>query len=361
MSKKIQRRGFFIKKRSKANSYKKWVISCIAALGLIYGYIFFWPVVPAQSNPPNSSSYKVKILPQSSLASISDQLKEQGVFTTRIGLQIGARLLLVGSKLKPGTYLLPPRASLGKVLLQIARGDRVRESLAIIPGMTIWQLRSIVDAHPALIHQTKGMSSKELLQNLGLAYPGDEGIFLPDTYIFDPDEPDLNIYRKASQAMQRQLTQTWAQREASSPLRSPYELLILASIVEKETGRSSDRGMVAAVFTNRLNKGMLLQTDPTVIYGIGAKFDGNLRKSDLRQDSPYNTYMRKGLPPTPIAMPSKESIQAAIHPAVSNALYFVAKGDGSSHFSKSLDEHEAAVNIYQRKPSSKTSTSNAIH
>lgn len=359
MSKKIQRRGLFIEKRPMGLPFLKWVFACLALFGLIYAYIFLLPVVPNQSNNSNQQVYKVKILPQSSLSSIATQLREQGIATTNIELQAGARLLWVGSKLKPGTYLLPLHASLGKLLLQIARGDRIRESLAIIPGMTIWQVRAIVDSHPALIHQTKGMSSKVLLQNLGLSYPGDEGIFLPDTYIFDPDEPDINIYRRASQAMQKQLAKTWDQREISSPLRSPYELLVLASIVEKETGRSSDRGMVAAVFTNRVNKGMLLQTDPTVIYGIGPKFNGNLRKTDLRQDSPYNTYMRKGLPPTPIAMPSKESLHAAAHPAISNALYFVAKGDGSSHFSKSLNEHESAVNTYQRKSSSKTSAANA--
>ena len=199
------------------------------------------------------------------------------------------------------------------------------------------------------------MTSKELLQSLNLSYPNDEGIFLPDTYIFDPDEPDLNIYRRAAQGMQKQLTQSWDQKQADLPLNTPYELLILASIIEKETGRSSDRDMVSAVFVNRLNKGMPLQTDPTVIYGIGPKFDGNLRKADLRKDTSYNTYLRKGLPPTPIAMPSKESILAAAHPAKSNALFFVAKGDGSSHFSQSLKEHESAVDRYQRKIAPKNS------
>ena len=263
--------------------------------------------------------------------------------------QVSARALFVGSKLKPGTYLLPTEASLGKILLQIARGDRVRESIAIIPGMTIWQLRALVDSHPALIHQTKGISSKALLQSLNLTYPGDEGIFFPDTYVFDPDEPDINIYRRASVAMQKQLLQAWDQKDPSSPLKTPYELLILSSIIEKETGRSSDRGLVAAVFLNRLNQGMKLQTDPTVIYGIGKGFDGNLRKADLRKDSPYNTYMNKGLPPTPIAMPSKESLIAAVRPAQSKALYFVSKGDGTSHFSQTLGEHESAVDRYQRK------------
>ena len=203
--------------------------------------------------------------------------------------------------------------------------------------------------HPALIHQTKGMSNKNLLQSLNLSYPSDEGLFLPDTYIFDPDEPDLNIYRRAAQAMQKQLNQAWEQKEPGLPLKTPYELLILSSIIEKETGRSSDRDKISAVFINRLNKGMPLQTDPAVIYGIGPKFDGNLRKADLRKDTAYNTYMHKGLPPSPIAMPSKESILAAAHPAKSEALFFVAKGDGSSHFSQSLKEHESAVDRYQRK------------
>jgi UPF0755 protein len=349
MSRKIQSRSLFTKKKTKDRGLKYWLGLLVIFLTLLYGSIFLIPVVPRESNSENTSSYKVKINPQSGISSIAKQLHEQGLSINAFVLQVGARSLFIGSKLKPGTYLLPSGASLGKVLLQIARGDRVRESIAIIPGMSIWQLRSIIDAHPALIHQTKGMTNKELLQNLNLSYTSDEGIFLPDTYVFDPDEPDLNIYRKAAQAMQRQLTQTWDQRDQGLPLKTPYELLILASIIEKETGRSADRDMVSAVFINRLTRGMPLQTDPTVIYGIGPKFDGNIRKADLRKDTAYNTYMHKGLPPSPIAMPSKESIDAAAHPAKSNALFFVAKGDGSSHFSQSLKEHESAVDRFQRK------------
>jgi len=355
MSRKIQGRSLFSKKKSKDRGLKYWLSLFVLALGLFYAGIFLIPVVPSQSNIDNASIYKAKINPRSSLSSIADQLSEQGLSVNPFIIQVGARSLFVSSKLKPGTYLFPSGGSLGKVLLQIARGDRVRESIAIIPGMTIWQLRKIIDAHPALIHQTKGMSSRELLQSLNLNYPNDEGIFLPDTYVFDPDEPDINIYRRAAQAMQKQLGQVWDQKNAGLPLKTSYDLLILASIIEKETGRSSDRDLVAAVFINRLNRGMPLQTDPTVIYGIGPKFDGNLRKADLRRDTPYNTYMNKGLPPSPIAMPSKESILAASHPAKSNALFFVAKGDGSSHFSQSLKEHEAAVDKYQRKISPKTS------
>jgi len=348
MSRKFQRRTLFIK-HSKFGGWKSFGLSLIAILILVYAAIFLWPVVPSASNIPEGSAYRIKIAPQSGLSSISKQLAAQGISSNVLTFQIAARALFVSSKLKPGTYQLPTRASLGNILLQIARGDRVRESIAIIPGMTIWQLRALIDNHPALIHQTKGMSSKELLQALGLFYPGDEGLFYPDTYIFDPDDSDISIYRRASQAMQKQLNAVWGQKDAALPLKTPYELLILGSIVEKETGRSSDRSLVAAVFVNRLNLNMPLQTDPTVIYGIGPQFDGNLRKADLRKDSPYNTYMRKGLPPTPIAMPSKESLQAVINPAKSDAIYFVARGDGSSHFSKTLKEHESAVDQFQRK------------
>ncbi len=352
MSRKFQRSLFI--KLSIGGGWKSYALIFIFVLLILYGVIFLWPVVPATSNVEKVSAYKVKITPQSGLSAIAGQLSGQGVSTNVVTFQVAARALFVGSKLKPGTYLLAPRASLGNVLLQIARGDRVRESVAIIPGMTIWQLRSLIDKHPALIHQTRGMSSKDLLQTIGLTYPGDEGLFYPDTYLFDPDDSDTSIYRRASQAMQKQLTAAWEQRDSATPLKTPYDLLILASIVEKETGRSSDRSLVSAVFVNRLNLNMPLQTDPTVIYGIGPQFDGNLRKTDLRKDSPYNTYMYKGLPPTPIAMPSKESLLAVMYPAKSEAVYFVARGDGTSHFSKTLKEHESAVDQFQRKRNSST-------
>ena len=355
MSKKFHRRSLFTQKRNSRFGlpcFKKMILAVIVFLAMLYGAIFLFPVVPSQSNTSDDVvNYQVKIKPQSGLGSIADQLSEQGLRVTPLFLKIGATSLLVAGKLKPGTYLLELRGSLGRVLMQMARGDRLRESIAIIPGMTIWQLRDLIDLHPSLVHQTKGISTKELLLSLNLSYASDEGLFFPDTYLFDPDEPDINIYRRSAQAMQKQLTLAWEGRGVQSPIKTPYELLVLASIIEKETGRSSDRDLVAAVFTNRLKKDMLLQTDPTVIYGIGSKFNGNLRKTDLRKDSPYNTYMRKGLPPTPIAMPSKESLHAAAHPADSGALYFVAKGDGTSHFSNSLSEHDAAVDRYQRKPS----------
>jgi len=355
MSRKFQSRTLFVKQPNQ-RPWRSYFVFLAAFIVIFYGALFLWPVVPSQSNTSEDSRYRVKIAPQSGLSAISQQLAAQGISSNAFIFHLAARALFVGGKLKPGTYLLASRASLGNILLQIARGDRVRESLAIIPGMTIWQLRSLIDNHPALMHQTKNMSSAQLMDALNLPYRGDEGLFYPDTYIFDPDDSDISIYRRASQAMQKQLSSAWAEKGSITPLKTAYELLILASIVEKETGRSSDRALIAAVFLNRLNLNMPLQTDPTVIYGVGPKFDGNLRKTDLRKDSPYNTYMHKGLPPTPIAMPSKESLQAVIYPAKSDAVYFVARGDGTSQFSKTLKEHEKAVDQFQRKRSTSTKT-----
>jgi UPF0755 protein len=323
----------------------------IAALLAIvfFGTLFLWGVVPSAANDPvRPGGYTAKVNPKSGVASIALQLRSQGIEVNGILFQLGARALLVHAKLKPGTYLFPLDASTATILLKLARGDSIKESITFVPGTPIWQLRQIVDAHPALEHQTKGLSSVAFSKAVGLSHTNAEGLFFPDTYVFDPGESDLVIYRRAAGAMQKNLANAWSKVPNSNVLKTPYDLLILASIIEKETGKASEREQISAVFHNRLKIGMRLQTDPTVIYGIGPRFDGNLRKVDLRRDSPYNTYMRAGLPPTPIAIPSMESLLAAANPAKSDALYFVAKGDGSSHFSKSLLEHEKAVDQYQR-------------
>ena len=205
-----------------------------------------------------------------------------------------------------------------------------------------------MDNHPDLKHDLRGLSEAQILERMGLTAASLEGLLFPDTYLFDKQSSDLELLARANRAMRRKLDKEWAQRAEGLPYKTPDEALIMASIVEKETGRESDRSLVAAVFVNRLRKGMLLQTDPTVIYGLGEEFDGNLRRRDLLADTPYNTYSRRGLPPTPIAMPGQASIHAALNPAQSDALYFVARGDGSSHFSQTLDEHNNAVNRYQR-------------
>jgi UPF0755 protein len=327
---------------------KLFGIAALFAL-VFFGTLFLWGVVPSTANDPvRLGGYTAKVNPKSGVASIALQLRSQGIEVNGILFQLGARALLVHAKLKPGTYLFPLDASTATILLKLARGDSIKESIAFVPGTPIWQLRQIVDAHPALEHQTKGLSSAAFSKAVGLSHTNAEGLFFPDTYVFDPGDSDLVIYRRAAGAMQKNLANAWSRVPNANVLKTPYDLLILASIIEKETGKASEREQISAVFHNRLKIGMRLQTDPTVIYGIGPRFDGNLRKVDLRRDSPYNTYMRAGLPPTPIAIPSMESLLAAANPAKSDALYFVAKGDGSSHFSKSLLEHEKAVDQYQR-------------
>jgi UPF0755 protein len=327
---------------------KLFGIAVLVAL-FFYGALFFWGVVPSAANDPvRPGGFIAKVNPKSGVASIAQQLRSQGIEVNGILFQLGSRALLVHAKLKPGTYLFPLEASTATILFKMARGDSIKESIAFVPGTPIWQLRQIVDSHPAIQHQTKGLSSAAFSKAVGLSHVNAEGLFYPDTYVFDPGESDLVIYRRAADAMQKNQAKAWSNAPNASPLKTPYDLLILASIIEKETGKASERAQISAVFHNRLKIGMRLQTDPTVIYGIGPRFNGNLRKVDLRRDSPYNTYMRTGLPPTPIAIPSMESLLAAANPAKSDALYFVAKGDGSSHFSTTLAEHEKAVDQYQR-------------
>jgi UPF0755 protein len=207
-------------------------------------------------------------------------------------------------------------------------------------------MRVALDSHPEVRHDTTGLSDTEILRRIGAIETSPEGLFFPDTYLFDRHSSDLDILKRAYRAMRLQLASEWQKRSPGLPYQTPYEALIMASIVEKETGHASDRALVAAVFVNRLRRGMLLQTDPTVIYGIGRQFDGNLRKRDLMSDTPYNTYTRSGMPPTPIAMPGLASLKAVLHPADSDMLYFVSRGDGSSEFSRTLAEHNRAVTKY---------------
>ena len=221
-------------------------------------------------------------------------------------------------------------------------------AVRFIDGWTFKQMRAALDAHEAIKHDTQGMSNEALARKLGIPDALPEGWFFPETYHFSRGATDLSILRRAHKLMQTHLNAQWAKRAGDLPLATPYEALILASIVEKETGKAADRAVVASVFVNRLRINMRLQTDPTVIYGMGEAFDGNLRRRDLQADTPWNTYTRGGLPPTPIAMPGLASLQAALNPAASKMLYFVARGDGSSQFSRTLDEHNNAVNRYQR-------------
>jgi UPF0755 protein len=251
-------------------------------------------------------------------------------------------------RIRAGSYAVQAGITPRQLLDKMVRGDEVLESVRFIEGWTLRQARAALARAPHLKAASGSMSEAELMAALGSPGVAAEGRFFPDTYAYSRGVSDLTVLKRAHQALERRLAQAWGERAPGLPLKSADEALILASIVEKETGRAADRGQIAGVFVNRLRIGMLLQTDPTVIYGLGEAFDGNLRKRDLLADTPFNTYTRGGLPPTPIALPGLASLRAAVRPEPTKALYFVARGDGSSVFSETLAEHNRAVNQYQR-------------
>ena len=251
-------------------------------------------------------------------------------------------------QIKAGSYELERGVTPLSLLRKLVRGDEALRAVTLVEGWTFAQVRTALLKAEQLAPTTRGLEPDLIMKSLGRPGLQPEGRFFPDTYTYSKGSSDLGVLKRALRAMDKRLDAAWAQRAPDTPLTTPEQALILASIIEKETGRPSDRPMIAAVFSNRLRIGMLLQTDPTVIYGLGDKFDGNLRRIDLQTDTPWNTYTRTGLPPTPIAMPGKSALLAAVQPAPSKALYFVARGDGSSEFSADLAAHNRAVNKYQR-------------
>ncbi|MFM0286844.1 endolytic transglycosylase MltG [Paraburkholderia megapolitana] len=321
------------------------VLAAAAAAG---GY--YWSQAPLVLTP---QQLDVTIKPHSSLRSVTLQLRRGGVPVATELFVWMTRLLGLQSQLKSGNYEFKSGVTPYDVLQKLARGDVNEYVATIIEGWTFRHMRSEIDANPALKHDTAGMTDADLLKAIGAqeAPTGNaEGLFFPDTYLFDKNTSDLDVYRRAYRLMQVRLDEAWAVRAPGLPYKSAYDALTMASIVEKETGKASDRALVAAVFANRLRLGMPLQTDPTVIYGLGDSYAGRLHKRDLQTDTPYNTYTRAGLPPTPISLPGVASLQAALNPAQTNALYFVSRGDGSglSIFSDTLGDHNKAVDKYIR-------------
>jgi len=321
------------------------------AVALMISYVAFMALAVPNDAPQASAQnvVRVKINPKSNVTNVANQMAAQGLEVSVWRVQLVARSFFLAKNLKAGVYDFPKGASLASVLAQMARGDSVKLGVTLVEGWTFAQFKAAIDAQPELKKEAKAWSSKQLLSKLDAKEAHPEGLFFPDTYIYEPGDSDLLIYQKAYRAMQVHLNDAWGKRHEGSPIKSPYELLKLASIIEKETGHPDDRGLVSAIFNNRLKIGMKLQTDPTIIYGLGSTFDGDLRKKDLLKDGPYNSYTRYGLPPTPIAIPGKNSLLAAAQPSSSKALYFVAKGDGRSAFSESLVAHNEAVRKYQLK------------
>jgi UPF0755 protein len=295
-----------------------------------------------------SEQIEFTIVPGSSMRVAAREVAAAGVELDPWVLRLLGKLLRVDTLIKAGSYEIAAGITPLELLNKLTRGDVTQAELAFIEGWTFRQMRERLDAHPDLRHDTQDLPEAEIMRLIGAPEAVAEGLFFPDTYFFARRSSDVELLARAYRSMQQHLQHAWQARAPELPYQDPYQALIMASIVEKETGRADDRPLVAGVFVNRLRQGMLLQTDPTVIYGIGQGFDGDLRKRDLLADTPYNTYTRPGLPPTPIAMPGLASLQAALHPASTEALYFVARGDGSSQFSPTLDEHNRAVRRFQK-------------
>lgn len=288
----------------------------------------------------------------SSLRQVAADFSELGLWNTEqdpYWFRLIARKQKLAHKIQTGEYRFPDGSLPLQILQQLASGKVTQYSVTLVEGLNFRDMRQALEQHPKLVATLEGMEPDQLMDVLGFTETNPEGLFLAETYQFTAGSTDVAILKRAYKSMQTLLQREWQQRDPKLPYKTPYEALIMASIIEKETALPEERSRIAGVFVRRLNKGMRLQTDPTVIYGLGEDFDGDLRRKDLRTDTPYNTYTRKGLTPTPIATPGPDSIHAALHPAAGKELYFVASGDGGHKFSTTLKQHNQAVREYLRK------------
>ena len=320
------------------------LIPLLLVLGAASAWWLWFPI------PLPQAVTEVSIEPGTSPKEVAALVAKAGVPVNATLLYLWFRLSGQSRQIRAGSYEWSGQVSPRQILQKLVRGDESSGSVTLVEGWNIRQVREALRKADRLKPDTAQLSDAQLMQALERPGLHPEGRFFPDTYTYSKGSTDLAVLRRAVRAMDRHLEAAWAQRNPKIPLKMPEQALILASIVEKETGLLSDQGQISAVFHNRLVLGMRLQTDPTVIYGMGTRFDGNIRRSDLTTDTPYNTYTREGLPPTPMSMPGRAALHAALHPAASKALFFVARGDGSSEFSATLEEHNRAVNKYQRGP-----------
>ena len=321
------------------------LILLLLLAALAAGGAWWWLNQPLGLTAPN---LELEIEPGTTPRGVAQNVVKAGVQTDARLLYAWFRLSGKDRAIKAGNYELSTGLTPYELLQKLARGEESLRALTIVEGWNWRQVRAALAREEFLKQDSTGLSDEAVMTALGRVGVMPEGRFFPDTYTYAKGSSDMAVLRRAMHSMDRRLADAWAMRAANTPLKSADEALTLASIVEKETGRAADRAQIAGVFAYRLRIGMRLQTDPAVIYGVGASFDGNLRKRDLQTDTPWNTYTRAGLPITPIAMPGKAALMAAVQPDQTKALYFVAKGDGTSHFSASLDEHNRAVNRYQR-------------
>ena len=321
---------------------KKYFLPTVAFIIVFSIGFVYW-----SNHPISDVDHEFVIKSGSSLRSSAQQIADGGVPVSSVLFELLARISGQGSKLKAGTFIADAHISPKALLSKIVHGEFAQFNFVMIEGWTFKQLRLAVLQNPNLQHDTASLSDQEILARVTTEYTQPEGLFFPDTYLVPKGSSDMDIYKRSFSQMQAHLQVAWQMRDqAYTAFRNPYEVLILASLIEKETGKKVDRNMIGGVFANRLRKGMLLQTDPSVIYGMGEAYQGKIHKQDLQTDTPYNTYTRAGLPPTPIALPGMDSLLAAVNPAHTDALYFVSRGDGTSQFSINLDSHIRAVNRY---------------
>lgn len=306
-------------------------------------------VVMIRPLPLTTVSVHLTIPSGTSVRGIAQLLLDAGLLSEPYSFLLWVELTGDARLLQAGDYVFSGPMQMSELISQLKRGKFVAEKLQLTEGKTFAEFRALINQLSIIKHETVDWSEAELMQHLNAEAISPEGWFFPDTYFIDAQTSDLDLYRQAYQQMQKRLQQAWSSRATHLPYTQPYQALIMASLIEKETGNRDERALIAGVFLNRLRLGMRLQTDPTVIYGIGSSFDGNLTRQHLLTDTPYNTYTRAGLPPTPIAMPGQASIEAALHPANTNALYFVADGRGGHVFSATLEAHNRAVHRYQRQ------------
>lgn len=326
-----------------------FVATVLAAAVLAIAGVLAWAWLNQPLTLRQGASVEIDVESGRSPREIARAVVEAGVDTSDWLLFQWFRGSGQARQIRAGSYEIAPGTTPRELLRKLVDGDQALARLRLIEGWTFRQFRTELARNAGLRQDTAAMSDADLMAALGAPGTAPEGRFFPDTYAYARGSSDLAVLRRAHAAMARRLEQAWALRAPDTPLRSPDDLLTLASIVEKETGRADDRPQIAGVFVNRLRLGMPLQTDPTVIYGLGERFDGNLRKKDLQADTPYNTYTRNGLPPTPISMPGRDALMAAVQPARTRALYFVARGDGTSVFSETLADHNRAVDQFQRR------------
>lgn len=325
------------------------VLAALAVLGAaVFGAFVHREMTRAMQRPLQlSQATLLRIEPGHNVMQVARRVEAEGWVPDRRLFALRARLDGVAHRIQAGTYELAPGDTLTAFLARIVAGDTKVFQITFVEGWRFSDVRRALAAQPYLTHTVAAMSDEDVARRLDLPVPSPEGRFFPATYDYADGTRDLDILARAAERMHRILAAAWSERGADLPYADPDEALIMASIIEKETGRADERRRIAGVFVRRLRARMKLQTDPTVIYGLGAAFDGDLTRADLVRDTPYNTYTRTGLPPTPIAMPGRAAIEAALDPAPGTALYFVATGDGGHHFSESLDEHNRAVRRFQ--------------